>query len=51
MTTNKPEKSLTSGLNKHAGRGAGGRISIRRRGGGHKRSYRVIDFKRNKIVF
>lgn len=49
LTTAKPEKSLTSGLNKHAGRGAGGRISVRRRGGGHKRSYRVIDFKRNKI--
>ncbi|MGH4038552.1 MAG: 50S ribosomal protein L2 [Sphaerochaeta sp.] len=49
LTTNKPNKALTSGLNKNAGRGAGGRISIRRRGGGHKRAYRVIDFKRNKI--
>lgn len=48
MTVNAPEKSLTKGLNKKAGRGAGGRISVRRRGGGHKRSYRVIDFKRDK---
>ena len=42
------EKSLTNGLSFKAGRGAGGRISVRRRGGGHKRKYRVIDFKRDK---
>ena len=48
ITTNTSEKSLTKGLSKKAGRGAGGRISVRRRGGGHKRSYRVIDFKRDK---
>ncbi len=49
LTTNKPEKSLTTSLNKKAGRDSHGRISVRRRGGGHKRAYRVIDFKRNKI--
>ena len=46
LTTNKSAKSLTKGLSKKAGRGAGGRISVRRRGGGHKRKYREIDFKR-----
>ena len=48
VTTSTSEKSLTKGISKHAGRGAGGRISVRRRGGGHKRKYREIDFKRNK---
>jgi len=48
ITTKQSEKSLTFGLSKHAGRGAGGRIAVRRRGGGHKRKYRVIDFKRDK---
>jgi len=48
LTTNRPEKSLTTGLNKKAGRDSNGRISVRRRGGGHKRSYRTIDFKRDK---
>jgi large subunit ribosomal protein L2 len=43
-----PEKSLTKGSASKAGRGAKGRISVRRRGGGHKRKYREIDFKRNK---
>lgn len=42
------EKALTKGSFKKAGRGQGGRISVRRRGGGHKRKYRVIDFKRDK---
>ncbi len=42
------EKSLVVGLSKKAGRGAGGRIAVRRRGGGHKRRYRIVDFKRNK---
>ncbi|MFA5698134.1 MAG: 50S ribosomal protein L2 [Sphaerochaeta sp.] len=49
ITTNKPEKSLTTGLSKKAGRDSFGRISVRRRGGGHKRAYRIIDFKRNKV--
>jgi len=48
ITTNESEKSLVKGMSKNAGRGAGGRISVRRRGGGHKRKYRVIDFKRDK---
>ncbi len=43
-----PEKSLTEGLNKKAGRNHYGRITSRRRGGGHKRLYRIIDFKRDK---
>ncbi|MEQ9198891.1 MAG: 50S ribosomal protein L2, partial [Rhodospirillales bacterium] len=42
------EKSLTTGLTKKGGRNNTGRITARRRGGGHKRRYRVIDFKRNK---
>ena len=49
VTKKTPEKALTSGKPKHAGRGAGGRISVRRKGGGHKRKYRVIDFRRDKI--
>ena len=48
LTASKPEKSLTVGLNKKAGRDTFGRISVRRRGGGHKRAYRIIDFKRDK---
>lgn len=49
ITTDKPEKSLTKNLSKSAGRDTFGRISVRRRGGGHKRAYRIIDFKRSKI--
>ncbi|MDR2370844.1 MAG: 50S ribosomal protein L2 [Treponema sp.] len=45
----KPAKALTSGRPEKAGRGAGGRISVWHKGGGHKRLYRDIDFKRNKI--
>ena len=45
----KPEKSLTEGLRKHGGRNNHGRITVRFRGGGHKRNYRVIDFKRTKF--
>jgi large subunit ribosomal protein L2 len=45
----KPEKSLTEGLRKSGGRNNLGRITVRFRGGGHKRNYRVIDFKRNKF--
>jgi large subunit ribosomal protein L2 len=44
----KPERSLTEGLSNKAGRNNNGRITARRRGGGHKRRYRVIDFKRLK---
>ncbi len=45
----KPEKALTEGLRKKGGRNNTGRITARRRGGGHKRRYRIIDFKRNKF--
>lgn len=48
ITTNRPEKSLTTGKKRHAGRDANGRISVRHKGGGHKRRYRDIDFKRDK---
>jgi large subunit ribosomal protein L2 len=48
VTRSEPEKSLTEGLTKSAGRNHHGRITSRRRGGGHKRLYRKIDFKRNK---
>ena len=48
ITAQKPEKTLTAKLTKTAGRDTFGRISVRRRGGGHKRTYRVIDFKRDK---
>jgi large subunit ribosomal protein L2 len=44
----KPEKSLVTGLTKSGGRGGGGRIAVRFRGGGAKRLYRTIDFKRRK---
>ena len=43
----KPEKTLTVGLTKSGGRNNKGRVTARRRGGGHKRLYRIIDFKRN----
>ncbi|MBI2241997.1 MAG: 50S ribosomal protein L2 [Magnetospirillum gryphiswaldense] len=45
----KPEASLTEGLRKKGGRNNLGRITVRFRGGGHKRRYRMIDFKRNKF--
>ena len=48
ITRSTPEKSLTEGLTKKAGRNHHGRITVRRRGGGHKRLYRKIDFKRTK---
>jgi large subunit ribosomal protein L2 len=44
-----PVKALTKGLNKKGGRNNRGRVTARRRGGGHKRSYRIIDFKRKKF--
>ncbi|MDP7715447.1 MAG: 50S ribosomal protein L2 [Candidatus Marinimicrobia bacterium] len=49
ITKSKPEKSLVRPLKKSGGRNNKGRITSRRRGGGHKRKYRVIDFKRNKF--
>jgi len=49
ITKKSPEKALTKGKPSNAGRGAGGRISVRRKGGGHKRAYRQIDFRRDKI--
>lgn len=48
VTRSKPEKSLTESLHRRAGRSNQGRISVRHRGGGHRRRYRLIDFKRNK---
>src|SRR6476660_2475911 len=48
ITTNQPEKSLLSPLFKHAGRNNQDKITVRHHGGGHKRKYRIIDFKRTK---
>ncbi len=45
----KPERSLTENLKKNAGRNSYGRITVRHRGGGSKRKYRIIDFKRDKL--
>ncbi len=49
ITRSYPEPSLTRGLRKRAGRNSRGKITIRHRGGGHKRRYREIDFRRNKF--
>ncbi len=48
LTTNKPEKSLLAPHSKSGGRNSKGRTTARNRGGGHKKRYRIIDFKRNK---
>lgn len=48
MTTNKPEKSLIAKKKSTGGRNSQGRMTLRYRGGGHKKRYRIIDFKRNK---
>lgn len=48
ITTSKPEKSLLAPLNKKSGRNNQGKITTRHQGGGHKRQYRIIDFKRTK---
>ena len=48
LTAAKPEKSLVKALKKTGGRNNLGRVTARRRGGGHKRRYRLIDFKRDK---
>lgn len=47
ITTDKPFKSLTTGIKRSSGRNNAGEITSRRRGGGHKKLYRIIDFKRN----
>ncbi len=49
ITATKPYKKLTEPLKKSGGRNAQGRITVRHRGGGHKRLYRIIDWKRNKL--
>jgi len=48
ITTSTPEKTLLAPLKNNAGRNNNGRITVRHQGGGHKRQYRLIDFKRNK---
>jgi large subunit ribosomal protein L2 len=48
VTESRPEKSLVKGLSKSGGRNSNGRVTSWHRGGGHKRKYRIIDFKRNK---
>ena len=45
----KPERSLVEVLKKHSGRNSYGRITVRHKGGGNRRKYRIIDFKRNKL--
>jgi large subunit ribosomal protein L2 len=49
ITRTEPERSLTEALHNRAGRNNQGRISVRHRGGGHRRRYRIIDFKRDKV--
>ena len=49
ITRTEPERSLLRPLRKQSGRNAYGRITVRHRGGGHKRQYRLIDFKRDKV--
>jgi large subunit ribosomal protein L2 len=49
LTRKGPEKSLTEPLTSSGGRNHHGHITVRRRGGGHKRKYRIVDFKRNKL--
>jgi len=48
ITTDTPEKSLTVGIHKSGGRNGTGKMTVRQIGGGHKRKYRIIDFKRDK---
>ena len=48
VTRTEPEKTLVEHLKKHSGRNTSGRITVRHRGGGHKKLYRIIDFKRDK---
>ncbi len=49
ITKSKPERSLTEAIRKTGGRNHRGKVTVRHRGGGHKRRYRLIDFKRNKF--
>jgi len=49
ITTNKPEKSLLAPIKKSGGRNSAGEMTMRYKGGGHKRRYRIIDFKRDKF--
>ncbi len=49
ITKSSPEKSLTKSLKKTAGRNNQGKITVRHHGGGSRRKYRIIDFKRNKV--
>ena len=49
LTTNEPHKALTTFKKGNAGRNSAGRISVRHKGGGHKKLYRIVDFKLNKI--
>ncbi len=49
VTKKKPERRLTKGIKQKAGRNASGKLTVRHRGGGHKRRYRTVDFKRDKI--
>ncbi len=49
VTESKPERSLLESMTKSGGRNNRGRVTSRRRGGGHKRTYRIVDFKRNKF--
>lgn len=49
ITTSTPERSLTCTLNRKSGRNNLGRVTVRHQGGGHKRLYRIIDFKRDKV--
>lgn len=48
ITKTRPEKTLIANMHRRKGRNTSGRITIRHKGGGHKRAYRIIDFKRNK---
>lgn len=49
ITKSRPERSLTEAIRKHGGRNNKGRVTVRHRGGGHRRRYRIIDFKRDKF--
>lgn len=49
ITTDKPEKSLLAPLKKSGGRNSQGKMTMRYIGGGHKKRYRIVDFKRNKF--
>ena len=51
ITTSTPEKSLLVSKNKTAGRNNQGKITVRHHGGGNRQKYRIIDFKRKKIIY